>query len=281
MILKRAAAALLACLLGAGSAVAADDVLNISYVKSPFNLQSIVMKKQGLLEKELEPLGVSVVWHEIDSGAQQAQAMAAGSLDVGGVMNTTSIQMARGEGNPIKIVAGVSRPTGVFAIVAAKNGVGDIKSLKGKIVAGPKGTVLHQILVAALAREGMSIDDVQFIQMDIPKAFAALESGRADAALLAANTVVKAQEAGGRILATGWSFPCWRLPPRNPSSRNIPTDWKLCCAPTTKPPNGSRPIMMRPLPWVRKNRAWISPRRKSCLNGRTSPSVSMRAIWTT
>lgn len=202
MILKRAAAALLACLLGAGSAVAADDVLNISYVKSPFNLQSIVMKKQGLLEKELEPLGVSVVWHEIDSGAQQAQAMAAGSLDVGGVMNTTSIQMARGEGNPIKIVAGVSRPTGVFAIVAAKNGVSDIKSLKGKIVAGPKGTVLHQILVAALAREGMSIDDVQFIQMDIPKAFAALESGRADAALLAANTVVKAQEAGGRILAT-------------------------------------------------------------------------------
>ena len=61
---------------------------------------------------------------------------------------------------------------------------------------------MHQLLVAALAREGMSIDDVQFIQMDIPKAFAALESGRADVALLAANTVIKAQESGGRIIAT-------------------------------------------------------------------------------
>lgn len=202
MILKRTAAALLTCFLCAGSAFAADNVLNISYVKSPFNLQSIIMKKQGILEKELEPLGVSVVWHEITSGAQQAQAMAAGSLDVGGVMNTTSIQMARGEGNPVKIVAGVSRPTGVFAIVAAKNGVSDIKSLKGKIVAGPKGTVLHQILAAALAKEGMSINDVQYIQMDIPKAFAALESGRADAALLAANMVVKAQESGGHVIAT-------------------------------------------------------------------------------
>lgn len=202
MMLKKLAAALLAVGLTMGNALAADDALNISYVKSPFNLQSIVMKRLGLLEKELEPLGVKVVWHEIDSGAQQAQAMAAGSLDVGGVMNTTSIQMARGEGNPIKIVAGVSRPTGVFAIVAGKDGVVDIRGLKGKIVAGPKGTVLHQILVAALAKEGMSINDVQFIQMDIPKAFAALESGRADAALLAANMVVKAQASGGRVIAT-------------------------------------------------------------------------------
>ena len=124
MILKKMAMALLAVGMTAGVAAAAGDadkVLNISYVKSPFNLQSIVMKRQGLLEKELEPLGVKVVWHEITSGAQQAQAMAAGSLDVGGVMNTTSIQMARGEGNPIKIVAGVSRPTGVFAIVGKKS----------------------------------------------------------------------------------------------------------------------------------------------------------------
>ena len=205
MILKKMAMALLAVGMTAGVAAAAGDadkVLNISYVKSPFNLQSIVMKRQGLLEKELEHLGVKVVWHEITSGAQQAQAMAAGSLDVGGVMNTTSIQMARGEGNPIKIVAGVSRPTGVFAIVGKKGGVADVKSLKGKIVAGPKGTVLHQLLVAALAAEGMSIDDVQFIQMDIPKAFAALESGRVDAALLSANTVVNALNSGGTVIAS-------------------------------------------------------------------------------
>lgn len=205
MVWKKYLAALLAVGLTVSAtnrAAAADEVLNISYVKSPFNLQSIIMKRQGLLERELEPLGVKVVWHEITSGAQQAQALAAGSLDVGGVMNTTSIQMARGEGNPIKIVAGVSRPTGVFAIVGKKGGVTDVKNLKGKIVAGPKGTVLHQILAAALAREGMGIDDVQFIQMDIPKAFAALESGRADAALLAANTVVNALNSGGTIIAT-------------------------------------------------------------------------------
>lgn len=197
----------LSILLAADTSVmAADEVLNISYVTAPFNLQSIVMKDQGLLEKELEPLGVKVAWHEIISGAQQAQALAAGSLDVGGVMNTTSIQMARGEGNPLKIVAGVSRPTDVFAIVAGKNGPTGIKELAGKTIVGPKGTVLHQLLAAALAREGMSMSDVKFVQMDIPKAFAALESGQAAAALLAANTIVKAEEAGGHVLATATGY---------------------------------------------------------------------------
>ena len=189
-------------LLSAGPARAAGKILNISYVKSPFNLQMIVMKERGLLEKRLNPLGLTVNWPEIDSGAKQALALASGDLDVAGVINTTSVLMANGEGNPVRIIAGVARPVDVFALVARKDGATSIKELKGKTVAGPKGTVLHQLLAAALAKEGLSMDDVAFIQMDIPKAFAALESGRADVALLAANTVIKAQESGGRIIAT-------------------------------------------------------------------------------
>lgn len=179
-----------------------EDELNISYVKSPFNLQLIVMKKLCLLEKELEALGVKVKWHEINSGAQQARAMASGDLDIGAVMNTSSIQMANAEGNSIKIAAGVSRPTELFALVSAKDGVKNIKELKGKIIAGPKGTVLHQLLAAILAKEGLSIDDVHFMQMDPPRAFTALESRQVDAALLAASPLLKAQAAGHHVLTT-------------------------------------------------------------------------------
>lgn len=191
-----------AFLLHPSMVCAEQDNVNISYVKSPFNLQLIVMKKLGLLEKELAAQGVGVKWHEINSGARQARAMASGDLDVGGVMNTTSIQMARGEGNPIHIAAGVSRPTELFAIVGQKNGPSSIKELKGKRVAGPKGTVLHQLLAAALAREGMNMDDIEFIQMEPPKAFTALESGQADAALLAAGLLLKAEESGQNVLQT-------------------------------------------------------------------------------
>lgn len=184
------------------SGAAWGETLKISYVKSPFNLQMMVMKEQQLLEKAMQPLGVDVEWLEITSGAKQAQALASGDLDIAGVMNTTSVIMANGEGNPVKIVAGVARPTDVFAIVGAKDGAKTITELKGKTVAGPKGTVLHQLLVAALANEGMSMNDIKFMQMDIPQAYAALQSGRVDAALLAANFVINAQNEDATVITT-------------------------------------------------------------------------------
>lgn len=188
---------------------AQQDSLRISYVRSPFNLQLMVMKEHGILQKHLTPLGLQAQWPEITSGAKQAQALASGDLDIGGVMNAASILMANGEGNPVRIIAGVSRPTDVFAIVTGKSGVRSVAALKGKTIAGPKGTVLHQLLVAALAREGIAMRDVNFVQMEIPQAFSAVQSGQVDAALLAANFVLNAEKDGSRVLAraTGYITP--------------------------------------------------------------------------
>lgn len=183
-------------------AQAATDQINIAYVKSPFNLQNIVMKQNQLLEKEFQKDGIKINWVSINSGAQQAQAMAAGSLDVSAVMNTASLLMANGAGNKIFVATGVARPTQVFAVVGKPGNQMKIEDLKGKKVAGPKGTALHQILVAALNSKGMNINDVEFLQMDLPKAQAALLGGHVDAALLAAGLVIKANAAGAKTIVT-------------------------------------------------------------------------------
>jgi ABC-type nitrate/sulfonate/bicarbonate transport system substrate-binding protein len=82
------------------------------------------------------------------------------------------------------------------------NGPKTVRELAGKTVAGPKGTVLHQTLVAALAAEGLNASDVNFIQMELPEARAALLSGRIDGALQAAALIIRNQEAGMRVLFT-------------------------------------------------------------------------------
>lgn len=192
--------------LASGLAAAATggmpDTVNIVYVKAPFNLQNMVMKEQKLLEKAFQPYGTKVEWHTITSGAKQSQAMAAGAIDVSAVMNTASLLMANGAGNPILIANGVSHPADTFAIVGAKGRHYTVKDLKGKKIAGPRGTVLHQLLVAALVKEGLSMNDVTFVPMDIPAAMSALTAGHTDAALLAASAVIKAQEAGCRVITT-------------------------------------------------------------------------------
>jgi NitT/TauT family transport system substrate-binding protein/sulfonate transport system substrate-binding protein len=187
---------------GGGKKDGAPGEINISYVESPFNLQIMVMKEQGLLEKAFAEKNVTVKWHNINSGADQAQAMAAGSLDIATVINSTSVILANAAGNPVEIAAIVSRPKQTYALVTGPQGPGTFRELAGKTVAGPKGTVLHQMLVAALVAEGMSPQDINFIQMGLPESRAALLSGQIDGALQAASLIIRDEEAGMKVLFT-------------------------------------------------------------------------------
>ncbi len=180
--------------------------INIAYVKAPFNLQNMVMKNRNLLEKEFAEDGIKVKWMDITSGATQTQAMAGGSLDVSAVMNTASLLLANAAGNPIVIATGVAHPTEVFAIVGKPGTDYKITDLKGKKVAGPKGTVLHQTLVAALVDNGIKPEEVEFINMDLPKSLSALMAGQVDAALLAASGVIKANEHGAKTITTAKGY---------------------------------------------------------------------------
>lgn len=198
---------LIAVLLAGGIAFAAQAAdfpkeINITYVKAPFNLQNIVMKEQGLLEKAFEKDGVKVNWRVINSGADQSLAMASGALDFSAVMNTASLLLGTGAGNPIAIATGVAHPEKIFAMVGKPGSNLTVKDLKGKTVGGPKGTVLHQMLVAALAKEGMTISDVNFVNMDPGAAMTAVVAGKIDAGLVAANGIIKANAAGAKTITT-------------------------------------------------------------------------------
>ena len=179
------------CFTGMSAVQAAPKMpesISITYVKSPFNLQNIVMKERGMLENAFKAEGVKINWRVINSGAIQGQAMASGDLDFSAVMNTASVLMAAGAGNPIRIASGVGHPQKIFAIIGKPGTDYSIKDLKGKKVVGPKGTVLHQLLVAALKKEA--------------KAMTAVLSGSADAGLVAAGLIIKANAEGAKTITT-------------------------------------------------------------------------------
>ncbi|MDR2499998.1 MAG: ABC transporter substrate-binding protein [Treponema sp.] len=174
----------------------------VSYAESPFNIQLMVMKERGMLETAFREKNIRIAWHHINSGAYQTQAMAAGSLDIAPVINSISVLLANAAGNRVEIAAMVSRPSRTFALVTGPGGPRSIQELRGKTIAGPKGTVLHQMLLAALQTEGMRPKDITFISMDLPEARAALLSGSADGALQAAAMIIRGKEAGLRVLFT-------------------------------------------------------------------------------
>jgi ABC-type nitrate/sulfonate/bicarbonate transport system substrate-binding protein len=176
--------------------------INISYIESPFNLQIMVMRERRMLENAFAPLGITVRWLPLNSGAEQTQAMAAGSLDIAPVINSTSVILANAAGNPVQAAALVSRPRQMFALMTGPNGPRTIRELRGKTVAGPKGSVPHQMLLAALAKEGVRASDVRIIQMGLAEARTALLSNRVDAAFQVESRIIRNEEAGMRTLIT-------------------------------------------------------------------------------
>lgn len=173
--------------------------LNITYVKAPFNIQNIVMKNQGLLEKEFAKEGIKINWIPIKAGLNQVRGMAAGEIDMVVAMNTSTLLIANSVGNRIVIVDGVAHPDDTFAIMA-KPEVKNIVDLKGRQVVGPKGTVLHHLLSAALKSSGIEMKDVKWVSMNLPASLTTLLGGRADAALLAAGGILAAEKAGFHAL---------------------------------------------------------------------------------
>lgn len=173
--------------------------LNITYVKAPFNIQNIVMKSQGLLEKEFAEEGIKINWIPIKAGLNQVRGMAAGEIDMVAAMNTSTLLIANSAGNRIVIVDGVAHPDDTFAIVA-KPDVKNIVDLKGRQIVGPKGTVLHHLLSAALKSSGVEMKDVNWVSMNLPASLTTLLGGRADAALLAAGGILAAEKAGFHAL---------------------------------------------------------------------------------
>lgn len=178
--------------------------LKVTYVKAPLNIPSIVDKNNQTIAKGFEKDGTKVSFPEITSGAKQTEALAAGSLDIASCLGGTSAILAASNGADVKVVGIYSRAPKAFNIMVKDPAIKTAADLKGKRVAGPKGTILHQILAAALAKEKLTLKDVEFRSVNnIPPAVNALLTGEVDAALVAGAEVLRAQRAGARILANG------------------------------------------------------------------------------
>ncbi|WP_058991223.1 ABC transporter substrate-binding protein [Anaerococcus rubeinfantis] len=170
------------------------DELNITYVTSPLNVPSIIEKNKEIFKKHLP--GVKINYKEITSGADQTAALASGDVDVLYALGGSSAILAKANGQDIKVLNMYSRAPKAFSLFSKDDSIKNPKDLKGKKIGGPAGTNLHQELLAYLDKEEMTEKDVEFSNMQIPDAAAALDSGNLDVALLGGPAAYKAKEAG-------------------------------------------------------------------------------------
>jgi len=194
-----------ALILGAFEVSAASEVdkISITYVKLPLNVPAIVAKRLGLFEKEFGSDGILIQRPELTAGPKQTEAMAAGSVQFASVLSSDSAILAGANGVDLKVISVFSRAPKAFNVMTRNPAIKGVADLKDKTVAGPKGSLLNQLLFAALKKEGLKPTDVKYVNMAGVQAQAALISGSVDAALIAGPAQIKAEASGARVIANG------------------------------------------------------------------------------
>lgn len=178
--------------------------LTTTYVTSPLNVPSILERENKVFSKTLNNLPVE--YAEITSGADQTQALASGSVQLLHAVGGASVVAAAAAGMDIKIISMYSRAPKAFALYSKDNKLKTAQDLKGKKIAGPTGTNLHELLVSFLKKANMSLSDVEYVNLSIPDAYAALESGSIDVALLGGTACYKASALGYHKIVDGEGY---------------------------------------------------------------------------
>ena len=202
--MKQLVSLILALILALGCAALAEglsvDGLTVTYVTAPLNVPTIVEKADGIFERTL---GVPVEYAEITSGADQTQALASGDVQLLYAVGGTSIILSAANGADIKVLNMYSRAPKAFCMYSNDETLTTPESLRGKTIAGPAGTNLHELLAAYLDTAGMNIEDVNYVSMGIPESKAALDGGSVDVALLGGAAAYNAAKQGCHLIADG------------------------------------------------------------------------------
>ncbi|MCM2474957.1 aliphatic sulfonate ABC transporter substrate-binding protein [Rhizobium sp. CG5] len=177
-ILRLALGAALA--IGLSGVARAADLSEIRIDWATYNPVSLILKNDGILEKDLEKDGIKVTWVQSAGSNKALEYLNAGSLDFGSTAGAAAL-IGRINGNPIKSVYVYSRPEWTALVTRKDTGITKVEELKGKSIAVTRGTDPHIFLVRALADAGLTEKDVKLVLLQHADGKLALQRGDVDA----------------------------------------------------------------------------------------------------
>lgn len=157
-----------------------------------------VMEAAGVLED----LPYELEWRQFTAGSPVAEALNAGSLDLGLLGDAPPLFLGA-LGAPIKIVAITQQNLAGVAILVRKDSpIKTLQDLSGKRAAIWKGSWSQQLLLSALDHAGVARDSLDIRYLSALDASHALDSGAVDVIATWEPYVTQQERQGARVLAT-------------------------------------------------------------------------------
>ena len=174
--------------------------LNIGYMNNYGSLWALAAAQNlGYFEEE----GITLELTSFDNGPNIIAAMENGSVNIGYIGDGAHSLCVQGNASIIAL----SHISNGDAVIGGPE-VKTIADLKGKTVAYSSGTTSENILIQALASEGMTMSDITAMDMDASAIVTAMLSGKVDACAIWSpnSTTVIDELEGATILADNVTF---------------------------------------------------------------------------
>lgn len=164
----------------AGSTPASNPkgVITIGYQKG--NTLNI-LKEHGNLDKALSEKGYKVEWKVFPTGTVLLEALNTNNIDFGHASDGNAVFMQAG-GHPLNYVASEAPyPEGVALVVKEDSKIQSVNDLKGKTIGVTKGGNQHYLLLVALEKAGIALNEVNIkFYKDAAEGLAAFTKGEFD-----------------------------------------------------------------------------------------------------
>ena len=136
-----------------------------------------VMEAAGVLND----VPYRIEWKEFPAAAPLLEALSAGAIETG-LVGDAPFTFAAASGAPVKAIAAIRQTgEGLAILVPADSPIKSFADLRGKKIATGRGSIGHQLILAALEKNGWSASDVQITFLAPSDAKIAYTQGSVDA----------------------------------------------------------------------------------------------------
>jgi aliphatic sulfonates family ABC transporter substrate-binding protein len=182
---------------------------------APGHVKFLLSQEKRWLDEEFAKDGIKVEFFPFAGGGQEAAtALATGGLDIAYTASAPALRTAASGANVKLIALSSFGANGGSSIAVRKDSsIQSVKDLKGKKVAFLTGTVRHSTITKALKLEGLTLKDIDGLNLAFEASGPALMRGDIDAVVEGRNSFTPLAETDSiRIILDGRDHPEWSSP---------------------------------------------------------------------
>lgn len=165
-------------------AFAQQHQLTIGLLRAPASAIVDLSEKRGWFKEA--GLQLNEVLFAQAAGPKIVQALGGGSIGLSFVNSTAALLGMAGGAMPLRFVSIATDPSKLFGILAQPQ-FDSLSKLAGRRIACTAGTGLHYYLARALTKFGMTLKDIEFVNLPAADGQAAFVAGRVDAVVPSVN----------------------------------------------------------------------------------------------